>query len=266
MPLEKLWRVFLCTQQLQAGDAGAHEETHWGGDWTGALRAGGGNAVSPRALLPVLLPLTPLPTVNLPYWGGCSWDPLLLAALLLSLTSGVWRLHPLCSVLESNHNTIINGGLVVLSFLFFTLYRNTPSSLSVCPSDHCSSSFHWPKYDTHVTFCLLKKLQRCRYQRALFRFSVQTATDPDNRLPDWSATVWHGLRDVFIVVVQLWCVMLSNLFIHYSVKVNFLFLMGTSDLKSPSRVLVRRCGYLFWRRWSDTNSFIFSLIFFSLFQ
>lgn len=69
MPLEKLWRVFLCTQQLQAGDAGAHEETHWGGDWTGALRAGGGNAVSPRALLPVLLPLTPLPTVNLPYWG-----------------------------------------------------------------------------------------------------------------------------------------------------------------------------------------------------
>lgn len=132
MPLEKLWRVFLCTQQLQAGDAGAHEETHWGGDWTGALRAGGGNAVSPRALLPVLLPLTPLPTVNLPYWGGCSWDPLLLAALLSSLTSGVWRLHPLCSVLESNQNTIINGGLVVLSFLFLrSTETRLPLSLSV---------------------------------------------------------------------------------------------------------------------------------------
>lgn len=126
LPLEKY--IYICRTYFEglsvfAGDAGAHAETCWGGDWTGALRAAGGNTLLPRAL-PCSLSCNLDPRLcYLPYWGGM-FLPTYWAALLSSLISGVWWLHPLCSVLESNHNTVIKGELLVL-LLFPFFIRST---------------------------------------------------------------------------------------------------------------------------------------------
>lgn len=113
--LEKLWRVFLCTQQLQAGIkmlltsaalssvllwcAGSVLFLSYRGCWCTCR-----NMLRRKQkwslkgwwwehcffLSPLSFPaiFTP-PPFNLPYWGGCSRDPLNLAALLSSLMSGV---------------------------------------------------------------------------------------------------------------------------------------------------------------------------------
>lgn len=103
-----------------------------------------------------------------------------------------------------NHERRVGCAVVV----FFMFYKTRlPLSLSDRPLQFLFSLTK-VKRKKHMTF-LLKKLQRCQYQRDLLCFSVETDTETNSHLPDLLATIWHGLRDVFIVVVQL-CVMSSN--------------------------------------------------------
>lgn len=130
-----------------------------------------------------------------------------LAALSSSLASGVWQVHPLCwnpTIIQLQKRRV--GCAVMFFFKLSTKHTFPFFSLTI------TSSCQWPKKDKETRdFCLLKKLQRSRYLRELPRFSDETPTKSSYRLPDWLATIWHGLRDVFIVVVQLLRVTLSNL-------------------------------------------------------
>lgn len=192
--------VTLCV----AGNADAHAETCWGGHWSGALKLLVGMPFLPETSL---LSCNLYPNVTLPYWEARSWDPLTLSSALVE--PGEWRLTSPSFMLESNHNTVTKKEGWLCCYVFFKLStKHTFPFFSLTITTSCQ----WPKKDKETRdFCLLKKLQRSRYLRELPRFSDETPTKSSYRLPDWLATIWHGLRDVFIVVVQLLRVTLSNL-------------------------------------------------------
>lgn len=117
-------------------------------------------------------------SVNLPYWGGFSQDT-------LGGASGVRRLHPLCSVLESNHSSINKGRYCCAAI--FTFWKIKHSFLS----------FLWPLNSSFIFFSDQTK------QVELERLATK-ASDHIQRGMGW---------DDFIVVASPWAtpVALSHL-------------------------------------------------------
>lgn len=95
--------------------------------------------------------------------------------------------------------------------VFFTFYK---TRLPLFLSDHCSSFLIDQSKTKKHDFFLLKKLPALPVSEEIrVALLLEAATKTNDRVPDWLATIWHGFRDVFIVVVQLWRVMLSNLLV-----------------------------------------------------
>lgn len=114
-----------------------------------------------------------------PYWGG---------DFVKTCLGGVRRLHPLCAVLESNHNTIEKGGMVVLLRFFYVPKDKTRLPLS--PNDQCGSSCHWPKYISYWrNFSAARVRVRGTRHAFLFKLQQQKATV----ISFWMGWLWYGM-------------------------------------------------------------------------